>query len=137
MVNSWLHRFIQEENEPKQAVCVMLTNGDKILGITRRYTIDDWGFPGGKVDPGETPVQAAIREVNEETGLKIRNLKLLDQRIDKTSSVPYKVFLFTADYEGTIEPERFTLVEWIDPKKLTEGTFGRYNSEVISSYFNQ
>ncbi|MDH3296993.1 MAG: (deoxy)nucleoside triphosphate pyrophosphohydrolase [Gemmatimonadota bacterium] len=31
-----------------------------------------WEFPGGKVEPGESPRQAAVREVVEETGMSIR-----------------------------------------------------------------
>lgn len=35
-----------------------------------------WGLPGGAVDPGEHPAQALVREVFEETGLKVRPLAL-------------------------------------------------------------
>ena len=43
----------------------------KVLLIHRpRY--DDWSFPKGKLDPGETHRQAALREVEEETGLRCR-----------------------------------------------------------------
>ena len=33
-----------------------------------------WEFPGGKIQPGETPAQAAVRECQEETGLQVRAL---------------------------------------------------------------
>ena len=43
----------------------------KVLLIHRpRY--DDWSFPKGKLDPGETHRHAALREVEEETGLRCR-----------------------------------------------------------------
>jgi 8-oxo-dGTP pyrophosphatase MutT (NUDIX family) len=33
------------------------------------YRLDSWDLPKGKIDPGETPEEAAVREVQEETGL--------------------------------------------------------------------
>lgn len=53
-----------------------LSAGAAILRVTphgRRYLLlrayNYWDFPKGEVEPGETPLQAAIREVREETGL--------------------------------------------------------------------
>ncbi|MGA7617127.1 MAG: NUDIX hydrolase [Thermoanaerobaculia bacterium] len=37
-----------------------------------------WGLPKGAVSKGETPEQAAVREVQEETGLEARSIRLLD-----------------------------------------------------------
>ncbi|WP_436793528.1 NUDIX hydrolase [Actinospongicola halichondriae] len=42
--------------------------GDEVL-LVHRARYDDWSFPKGKLDPGETWEQAAIREVFEETGV--------------------------------------------------------------------
>ncbi|MEA2642004.1 MAG: 8-oxo-dGTP diphosphatase [Chloroflexota bacterium] len=38
--------------------------------ILRRTLLGEWVFPKGWIDPGETPEQAAIREVREETGVR-------------------------------------------------------------------
>jgi 8-oxo-dGTP diphosphatase len=40
--------------------------------LVHRPVYDDWSFPKGKLDPGETEAQAALREVQEETGLRCR-----------------------------------------------------------------
>lgn len=58
------------------AVCLLLdlpleALEERFLAISRRNQHDQWGLPGGKVDPGETPVQACVRETFEEVGLKI------------------------------------------------------------------
>lgn len=37
--------------------------------VVHRPRYDDWSFPKGRVDPGETRAEAALREVREETGL--------------------------------------------------------------------
>ena len=40
--------------------------------LIHRPAYDDWSFPKGKLHPGETEAQAALREVQEETGLRCR-----------------------------------------------------------------
>ena len=43
-----------------------------VLVGRRRDGVPPWVFPGGKVEPGESPAQAAVRECFEETGLRVR-----------------------------------------------------------------
>jgi 8-oxo-dGTP diphosphatase len=40
--------------------------------VVHRPRYDDWSFPKGKLDPGERPIATAAREVQEETGLRVR-----------------------------------------------------------------
>ncbi len=49
--------------------------GDKIL--LTRLRDRDWDIPGGVIDPGETPAQAAVREVGEETYAKVEIVELI------------------------------------------------------------
>jgi 8-oxo-dGTP diphosphatase len=42
------------------------------IAVVHRPRYDDWSFPKGKLDPGETSEEAALREVREETGLVCR-----------------------------------------------------------------
>lgn len=42
------------------------------IALIHRPKYDDWSFPKGKLDPGEIPVVAALREVEEETGLRVQ-----------------------------------------------------------------
>jgi 8-oxo-dGTP pyrophosphatase MutT (NUDIX family) len=45
--------------------------------LVHRPSYDDWSFPKGKLDPGETIEEAALREVREETGLECRIIREL------------------------------------------------------------
>ena len=45
--------------------------------LVHRPRYDDWSFPKGKLDSGETVEEAALREVKEETGLKCRIIREL------------------------------------------------------------
>jgi mutator protein MutT len=117
----------------QSGTCVVLTKEDKILGVTRKHNHNDWGLPGGKIDPGETPLQAIVRETKEETGLDISNIELVDERVFKDRIV----YLFKADWKGEINYDPLTegVCDWISWKELLEGSFGEYNSDIKNQYF--
>ena len=56
---------------PSVALAVV-TEPVGVLAGRRRDGVPPWVFPGGTVEPGETPAQAAARECREETGLQVR-----------------------------------------------------------------
>jgi 8-oxo-dGTP diphosphatase len=70
---------------------VVIRRGAVLLVHRPRY--DDWSFPKGKLDPGETAPVAAVREVGEETGLRVRlGTPLSSQRYpsgDRMKAVSY------------------------------------------------
>ena len=54
------------------AVCVIQSPDGRVLlaeRTSRQVAAGFWELPGGKIEPGETPLQAAVRELQEETGL--------------------------------------------------------------------
>ena len=62
-----------------QVVCAVLRSGDRVLAVERGYGEfkGGWEFPGGKVEPGESPEEAIRREIMEELGIAIRIEKRL------------------------------------------------------------
>jgi 8-oxo-dGTP pyrophosphatase MutT (NUDIX family) len=46
-------------------------DGSEVLAVIHRPHRRDWSLPKGKLEAGETPVEAAVREVTEETGLDV------------------------------------------------------------------
>lgn len=58
-------------------VAAVVRNPDGHVLMIRRSDDGRWGLPAGAVDPGESPADAVVREVREETGLEVRPERLL------------------------------------------------------------
>lgn len=65
---------MKEQGFPS-AACIIKNN--RILLLHRITGFDCWEFPGGKIEFGESPEEAAIREAKEETNLTVKSLGLV------------------------------------------------------------
>jgi 8-oxo-dGTP diphosphatase len=115
--------------EPDVIVSAIVTSGRKVLFSRRRNEPDlPWAFIGGKITPGESPADAAIREVKEETGLRIAAGHEIGRRIHPVTG-RWVVYIAAAPEGGTDvfvgDTEELAEVRWVTPAeadKLTGNT---------------
>ena len=114
-------------------VKVFVINTKGLILALRRSKTDrirplEWDLPGGGVDYGEDPTDAAVRETEEEAGLTIKAPKVF---ITKTSS--NKKYVVRLLYYAHIDTESITLsFEHDEYKWVTKEEFGQLN---IPSYY--
>lgn len=99
---------------PSPAVIVAVTNTDRIL-LTRSVGWEHpyWGLIAGHVKSGETAEEAAIREVLEEVGLEIFDLKIL-RTYAKSQEILMIGFTAKTNIVGIKKSEELKKATWFD-----------------------
>ena len=79
-----------------------------------------WEFPGGKVEPGESPENALRRELEEELGIQaVIGSCVADYEYAYQGCEPIRLIFFAAgEFTGTIENRVFEQVRWETPERL-------------------
>lgn len=107
------------------AVLWRVEKGKLKVALVHRSRYNDWSFAKGKVDPGETLVQTAVREIREETGLKVRlGVKLSTSKYTLPNGNAKEVHYWAARVTdkalkaSTFKPdEEVASVDWLSPDK--------------------
>ena len=82
-----------------------------------------WEFPGGKVETGEMPVNALVREIREELDLDLEADRLTPaafaQEDDRTHSIPIVILLYTYGFtDGTPRAMEGGAIDWFTPGQI-------------------
>ena len=92
------------------------SNGDVKVALVHRPRYDDWSLPKGKLEPGEGAEEAALREVQEETGLRCALGEPVGQTAYRDRRGRRKVVRFwrMTPLEGEFTPSReVDAVRWL------------------------
>ena len=119
------------------SVTGLFVKDGQILAVSRKNNPDDFGLPGGKLDPGETAKEALIREIREETGLVVIDCEPIFEdrdRVEGGEPRPCLAFFIRA-WKGKIHSKEKGVVKWADPSVITDPTtsFHEYNTRLFAN----
>jgi 8-oxo-dGTP diphosphatase len=119
-----------ENQRPKCGVgALILKNGKVLLGKRKNsHGAGSYGSGGGHLEYGESFETALVREIREETGLEIENVRFLCISNFMVDTKHYVDVAFLADWksgEPTVtEPDKFEGWDWYDIKNVPSPLFG-------------
>ncbi|WP_422739108.1 NUDIX domain-containing protein [Micromonospora sp. WMMD729] len=123
---------------------VLVDEHERLLLVRHAGSPDRWGLPGGAVEIGESPAEAAVREVREEIGVQIGGLRLLDVLGGTDYEVTYsngdQVAYVTAVYQAVIvdgtpapDQEEISELDWFTPTRLPGVELNRFTRALLTA----
>lgn len=112
---------VVEDKPTIRVVAAVIRDGDRIYATQRGYGEykDGWEFPGGKIEPGETPEEALVREIREELAVTIE----VGEKIS-TIEYDYPKFHLSMDcfwcriVDGEIHLQEHEAARWLTKEDL-------------------
>lgn len=98
-------------------------NGEWRVCLVHRPKYDDWSLPKGKLEPGESWIEAAVREVREETGIPARAGAFAGTTCYQSKGRPKVVLFWNMDVAGESDfvPNReVDAIEWLSRERALE-----------------
>ena len=98
-------------------VVIQNEKGELLVIFQKKWNC--WVFPGGKIEPNETPLEAAQREVFEETNLVIEDLEIVGEQAFDTKNQGRRGYLVKANkYSGEIKIKELDKIADIKFKQI-------------------
>jgi 8-oxo-dGTP diphosphatase len=101
----------------------VVTDDEGRVAVVHRPKYDDWTLPKGKLDPGEDFEQAALREVEEETGMRCRLARELPSSKYRDAKGRRKLVRYwqMEPLSGEFAPNKeVDELRWADPEEAKE-----------------
>ena len=125
-----------QHDMPLLVTAAVIFDGDKVL-ITRRPEgcrhAGLWEFPGGKVDPGESPEEALRREISEELNAEVSVVEIFDVVFYRYEWGPVLILAYTCQLlTKTLHNIGVAEHRWVHPQALSDFPFLPADQPILS-----
>ena len=93
-----------------------------------------WEFPGGKIEPNETPEEAVVREIREELKSEVKVERLFDEINDVHGDKVFNVKFFICSLvSGELELTEHLASKWVEPAEINDADFMPADKTIIDN----
>ena len=128
------HAAIDTERKIVYVSAVAIRNERGLVLTVRKTGASGYMMPGGKPDPGETPLGAAVREVTEELGFTPDPARMVHLGTFQAPALNENGYTVRAEYEvlAALAPQaEIAELRWVDPAQNRDATQAPLNIECI------
>jgi len=122
----------------KAGIMLIVNKRNEVLGVSRKTDSSKFCLPGGKQEPNETIERTAIRETEEETGLRVTKCSQIYNNVNYDNNTYFDTTCFLAEeWNGNIFSTEDIIIKWLTVEELlstTSGAYPEYNKNVIAAY---
>lgn len=124
----------------KNAAVMLVIKDGLILSVSRKNDPTKWGLVGGKQEPNETLLAAAIRETKEETSVVVTDAVYLYRREeprDRPEGEDFNCYAYYATaWSGEPKSSEEGEIAWLTKEELTgsKGAFAEYNKNTLTEF---
>ncbi|MBU1000773.1 NUDIX domain-containing protein [Patescibacteria group bacterium] len=123
---------------------IIENNSGEILLVQSPKWCNKWTLPGGHIQPGETIIKSVLREVGEETGLKISPICIISwgELINSSNFHRYAHFIYFDVYcklsggKLRLDKHELTAFKWVLPKDALQLDLAESYPETIQKYID-
>jgi len=138
------HMKSEKSNRPYLAVRAIIANdSEKVLILKRANTVQGngkWCLPGGNIEYGQTAVEAMVREIQQETSLRTKDIKFLfylENLPSEESELHYVNLAFLCTAEGNLQLNyESSEYAWIDSADIHNYIIAFKNDEILKKFWH-
>ena len=117
----------------------IINDKGEVLCAQRGYgsLIGKWEFPGGKIEPGETPEQALAREIKEELDIEVEVKDLIDENYNEYPDKNINLKVYKCKHiSGDISDTEHHALKWSKPEEMDKLDWADADKPIVDTYLD-